>query len=216
MLDQMKFSMVQSQSRMEQEQKDMDTLLSTFTENIVDNQQDQNFSQDNNVVPKKKMKRGKDYSNTKVKPRNLLANVSYRRFKQWNFNKTNFIVDILSFSVQNFNPINLERKLDVQKERDMVKYLWNDCIPHDFVRYIYKQVNYAAISKPNLTYQKANEIVKKILLEESNRINILKYKSEQKFPLIHFIYSLLFNKIYNRTNNFGIQKKNNFGFYFQT
>ena len=98
----------------------------------------------------------------------------------------------------------------------MVKYLWNDCIPHDFVRYIYKQVNYAAISKPNLTYQKANEIVKKILLEESNRINILKYKSEQKFPLIHFIYSLLFNKIYNRTNNFGIQKKNNFGFYFQT
>ena len=38
------FLMIQSQSRMEQEQKDMDTLLSTFTENIVDDQQDQNFS----------------------------------------------------------------------------------------------------------------------------------------------------------------------------
>ena len=58
---------------MEQEQKDMDTLLSTFTENIVDDQQDQNFSQDDNVVPKKKMKRRKDYSNTKVKTRNLLT-----------------------------------------------------------------------------------------------------------------------------------------------
>ena len=54
MLDQMNFSMIQSQSRMEQEQKDMDILLSTFTENIVDDQQDQNFSQDDNVVPKKK------------------------------------------------------------------------------------------------------------------------------------------------------------------
>ena len=39
---------------MEQEQKDMDTLSSTFTENIVDDQQDQNLSQDDNVVPKKR------------------------------------------------------------------------------------------------------------------------------------------------------------------
>ena len=53
--------------------------------------------------------------------------------------------------LQNFNPINLERKLDVEKERDMVKDLWDDCIPHDFVRYMYKQENYGMISKPNLT-----------------------------------------------------------------
>ena len=38
---------------MEQEQKDMETLLRTFTENVADDQQSQNFSQDNNVVPKK-------------------------------------------------------------------------------------------------------------------------------------------------------------------
>ena len=41
------------------------------------------------------------------------------------------------------------------------------------------------------------------------------YKIEEKFPLIHFIYQLQFSKIYNRTNNFGIQNKNNFDFYFQ-
>ena len=52
MLDQANFSMIQSQSRMEQEQKDMETLLSTFTKNIED-QQSQNFSQGDNVVPKK-------------------------------------------------------------------------------------------------------------------------------------------------------------------
>ena len=53
MLDQANFSMIQSQSRMEQEQKHMETFLSTFTESIGD-QQDQNFSQDDNVVPKKR------------------------------------------------------------------------------------------------------------------------------------------------------------------
>ena len=53
MLDQANFSMIQSQSRMEQEQKHMETLLGTFTESVVENQQNQSFSQDNNVVPKK-------------------------------------------------------------------------------------------------------------------------------------------------------------------
>ena len=52
MLDQANFLMIKSQSRMEQEQKDMETLLSTFTKNIED-QQSQNFSQGDNVVPKK-------------------------------------------------------------------------------------------------------------------------------------------------------------------
>ena len=84
--------------------------MSTFTESIVDDQENQNSSQDNVVSKKKKMKQRKDYSNTKVKIRNLLTNVSYRRFRQTEFNKINFIIDIMSFLIQNFNPINLDRK----------------------------------------------------------------------------------------------------------
>ena len=81
---------------------------------------------------------------------------------------------------------------------------------------MYKQNNYTEISKPNLTSQKANNIVKNYVLEESNRFNLLNFKIEQKFILIHYIYLMLFCKIYNRTNNFVIQNKNNFDFYFQT
>ena len=114
--------------------------MSTFTESVVENQQNQNSSQDNNVVPKKMMRQRKDYSNTKVKTRNLLTNVSYRRFKQTDFNKKNFIVDIMSFVTQNFNTVNLDRKFDLEK-RDMVKFLWDDCIPHEFVRYMYSKKN---------------------------------------------------------------------------
>ena len=115
MLDQANFSVIQSRSRLEQEQKDMATLLNTFTENI-ENQQDQNFSQDNNVVLKKYMKRKNDYSNTKVKTRNLLTNDSYRRFKQSDFHNQCFIVDILSFLLQNFSQVNLDIKLDIKRE----------------------------------------------------------------------------------------------------
>ena len=75
------------------------------------------------VVPKKELKERADYSSTKVKTRNLLTKVSYRRFKQSDFNNQSFITDILSFMVQNFNPINLDIKLEVEKERDMVKFI---------------------------------------------------------------------------------------------
>ena len=196
MLGEANFLMIQSKSRVEQEQKDMETLLSTFTENIED-QQSLNFSQDNNVVPKIEIKRRSDYSNTKVKTRNLLKNVSYRRFKQSDFHKSNFIIDILSFLVQNFNPVNLDIKLDTDKERETVKFLWDDCILIEFAQFIYKHKNFSQISQTNLTYQKANTIVEEYLMEDRNRINQLKFKVEDKFELIHHIYSLLFSKICN-------------------
>ena len=56
--------------------------------------------------------------------------------------------------------------------------------------------------------------MKEYLFEDMNRINQLKHKIAEKFDLIHFIYSLLFSKIYNRANKFGIQKKTSFDFYF--
>ena len=152
--------------------------MSTFTKEIG-SQQDQNFSQDDNDVPKKK--KGKrtaksNYSNTKVKARNLLTIVSYRRFKQKGFNNSSFIIDILQFVVQYFTPINLDRKLNNEKDKFMVKVLWDECIPHDVMRYIYKNQNYNAISNPKLTYQKANAIVKNFIEEDVNRIKLLKYK----------------------------------------
>ena len=63
-----------------------------------------------------------------------------------------FVVDILSFLVQNFNPENLDIKLDLEKERDMVKFLWDECIPHEFVTFLYKEKYYEEISQPNLSY----------------------------------------------------------------
>ena len=90
--------------------------------------------------------------------------------------------------MQYFTLINLDRKLDNEKDKFMVKLLWDECIPHDFTRDIYKNENYNSINNPKLTYQKANAIVKNFIEEDVNRINLLKYKIEQSFNLIHYIY----------------------------
>ena len=43
------------------------------------------------------MRQRTDYSNTKVKTRNLLTNVSYRRFKQTDFNKKKSLLILCHF-----------------------------------------------------------------------------------------------------------------------
>ena len=185
--------------------------MQTFTaENEY--QQDQSFSQDNNVDQNKKRA---EYSSTKVKARNLLTNVGYRRFKTSDFEKTNFVVDIMSFLVYNCNPTNLEIKLEAEKEREMVKFVWDNCIPHEFTKYILQQKQFDIISQPNLTYQKSNKIVLSYLQENQERLSQLKYKLMEKFNLIHYVYSILYAKIYNRINHFGIKRKNDFEFQFQ-
>ena len=82
----------------------------------------------------------------------------------------------MSFIVQYFTPFNLDRKLDNEIDKFMVEFLWDECIPHDFTRYIYKNENYNAISNAKMTYQKVNAIVKNFIEEDVNRINLLKYK----------------------------------------
>ena len=215
LLNQIDFSIFQSQSKMEedysQETKDLATLLQTFTAES-ESQQDQNSSQDNNVEHKKRAV----YSSTKVKARNLLTNVGYRRFKDSDFQKTNFVVDILSFMVYNCNPTNLEIKLETEKEREMIKFLWDTCVLKDFTKYLLQQKQFNIISQTNLTYQKSNKIVLNYLVKNSaEKLVQLKYKLNEKFNLVHYIYSALYAKIYNRINHFGIKRKNDFDYQFQ-
>ena len=107
--------------------------MSTFTEG-TESQQDQNFSQDDNDVPPKK---GRETTLPIIViqklRREIYTSVSYRRFKQSDFNTSSLIVDILSFLIQNSNPINLDRKVDNEKEKDMLKFVWDECISNVFI-----------------------------------------------------------------------------------
>ena len=54
---------------------------------------------------------------------------------------------------------------------------------------------------------KKQKTLKEYFFEDMSQIHHLNYKIEEKFDLIHFVYSLLFSKTYNRTNLFRIEKK---------
>ena len=168
---------------------------------------------DDNVADFKKTKlskkRNTECSSTKVKARNLLTNVSYRRFKESDFLNLNFIVDLLTFLIQNFNPINIARKVDSQDEQLMIHFIWEKCVPYELTAEIYKQPNYQIIADPKLTYNRANQIVKNwvIVFEKKNElVKIIK----ENFKNIHYIYSCLYPKIYSRINQFGIKNKSEF------
>ena len=81
-----------------------------------ESQLDLDFFQDDNDVQKKAKTKTK-YSNTKLKTRNLLTNFSYRRYKMEDVEKTNFVIDVFSFFIQNLNPTGPDRKLETPLER---------------------------------------------------------------------------------------------------
>ena len=74
----------------------------------------QDFSNEDNVVrtqniiAKKDIKPKKVYSATKVKARNFLTNLSYKRVKKDDLLNENFIIDCISFILFYLNPFHLE------------------------------------------------------------------------------------------------------------
>ena len=98
----------------EVEKEKMKKFLSSLSEGtgLIVSQQDPDFFQDDNNVQTKIITTTK-YSNKKVKTRRRgMVNVSYRRYKSEDVEKTNFVIDVFSFLTQNLNPTGIHRKLD--------------------------------------------------------------------------------------------------------
>ena len=143
------------------------------------------------------------YSHKKVKIRNLLTNVSYRRYKPEDVGKTNFVLDVFSFLTQNLNPSGLDRKLETLLKRGYIKMIWDSCVPHKFTKFIYLKENFIELCQLHITCQKANNIVIKFVEEDMQNIDLLKSTLRDHLQAIQYVYSLLFRKIYNRT--FGLE-----------
>ena len=141
-------------------------------------------------------------------------NVSYRRYKPEDVKKKNFIIDVFSFLTQNLNPTGLDKKLETPLEKDYVKIIWGSCVRYKSTKIIYLIENFIEISQPHVTYQKANNIVVRFVEEDMQNIDLLKSTLRNHLRTIQYVYSLLFQKIYNRTSKFGISNKSYFDFVF--
>ena len=127
----------------------------------------------------------------------------------------NFIIDLLTYTLQFFSPIDIGRKLNDEDEQKMVKFIWERCVPLDFSAEIYKPENFLILSNPKITFNKANKIVKKWIQERENIGEVCEL-IKNNFKHLHYVFSSLFPKVYSRINQFGIQNKNDFDLIFQT
>ena len=144
----------------------------------------------------------------------MLTNVSYRRYIPEDVEKTNFVIDVFPFITQNLNPTGLDRKLEIPLERDYVKMIWDSCVPHKCSKFFYQKENFIELGQPHITYQKAKNIVLKFVEEGAQKIDLLKSALRDHLQTIQYVNSLLFSKIYHRTNRFGINNKSHFVFIF--
>ena len=90
--------------------------------------------------------------------------------------------------------------------------VWDTCVPHKFTKLIYVKDNFIELSEPLITYPKASNIVVKFVEEDVQNIGLLKSALINHLQTFQYVYSLLFPKIYNRINRFGINNKSNFDF----
>ena len=168
-MDFQNLTQIHNQSLIEEvEDEDIKQLWNTSTEEIGGSQLDPSFFQDDNNVQKKKAT-----TKYKAKTRNLLTNVSYRRYKPEDIEKTSFVIDVFLFLTQNLNPTGLDRKLEIPLERDYVKMIWDSCVPHKFTKFIYLKENFIDLSQPHITYQKAKNFVFKFFKEDMQNIDLL-------------------------------------------
>ena len=82
-------------------------------EKQTENRLNQDFSQDDNDVKKKtkvaaRAPARKRYSTTKIKARNFLTNIPYRRYTKSDFINANFVIGGYFFLLQNLNPLMID------------------------------------------------------------------------------------------------------------
>ena len=104
-----------------------------------------------------------NYSSTKVKAKNFLSNISYKRLSKNGHENQLFIVDVFTFIILNLNPFFLERKLGIQKISNYVNMLWDICIPHELYKFISLEESYYVLNQKDVIFNKANEIIKKFI-----------------------------------------------------
>ena len=121
-------------------------------------------------------------------------------------------IDTVSFLVQNLSPIALDRKLETDTERNHVKLIWDKCTPTDFTSFILREKNFFILSETQITYQKANEIVKEFIGENAQHLELLKQSLINNTELIRYVCAMHFPKIYSRCSTFGIKHKSYFDF----
>ena len=181
------------------------TLLKSITESLEREVNQDFFSSDNVIIPKKTIKKRSfnNYSPTKVKARNFLTNISYNRVNDEDFNNRSFVIDCYSFILLYLNPFYLDQKFDNSVEKDYVEALWQLQIPNDFYVLICRPENYKILNKLKLKFQETSEIVK-TYADDLIGYQQLQTSFKQNAKVIQYAYANLFLRYFCRIDDYGV------------
>ena len=206
----------EKETKLIQEQKELN--VNQLMEDLLGSQLDQDIFLDNNEkigkIDIKKINNNKrKYSSTKVKTRNILTNLSYLRVNRLDFDNKSYVLDFVTFIIQYLNVFSLDLKLETELEKNMLMFIWENCLPSKLTEFISSKHHYDTLSAPNSKFKDVYQIIHNYMSYEPN------YEEARKllrsyFDEIRYVFSVLFPKIYTRTNESGQQIKSRFDFSF--
>ena len=155
-------------------------------------------------------RRIKPYTNSRIKTRNFLLNISYTGVKGEDFVDNTFTFDAITLLTKNINPFSLERKIVDAKNREIIYILWDVCIEKTFYKHICENDNFICLNGNNFLYTKAAQIVLDYLNKDPENIILLRRCLQKHMKVIQFAYSRCFPEIYSLIDKRGINLKSDF------
>ena len=153
------------------------------------------------------------YSSTKMKARNFLTNISYRRISDKDFTNADFIIDMLSYILLYVRPFFLQLSNADKEQRDMVKMLWEKCLPPKFYEYVKKPDNFFILNSGKLTFNQSKNIVLSYV-QLPDVWNDLKKITVKRQKVYQYVFATVFPTAYLQVNKYGIKIRNDFSLCF--
>ena len=174
----------------------------------------QDFFQDDKAIQKKQQrtkvstkkprKVKTPYSPTKIKARNYLSNISYSRICDDEFKNLSFIADALSFMTMDLKPFFFKMTYGDENDIEMIKMLWEDCLPKSYLLYLKKTENFELINSEKSNFKTTKNLVQQYMCSSENCQHLI--NSFQRYHDIYqYIYSHVFPKTYSRKVGFSKQ-----------
>ena len=170
--------------------------------------------QKNRKLKQKKIKPRKiktPYSPTKIKARNYLSNIAYSRICDADFKNLSFIADALTFITMELKPFFLKMTYGDEADIEMIKMLWEECLPNSYLQHLKKPDNFELIYSEKANFKQVKNVVGQYMcISENCQQLCLSFKKYH--DIYQYIYAHLFPKTYSKKT--GFHKKVQFTQYF--
>ena len=116
---------------------------------------------------------------------------------------------MLSYILLHLKPFFLTTPYSDREQQDMVKMLWEKCLPNRFDDHVKLPKNFGILNSGKLNFNQAKQIVYSYVQQPDIWQELLKYVAKNQ-SIYQYIYSLLFPLNYLQSNKYGIKVRNGF------